>query len=165
MKPLINKKFVLEKFQGKGGWTFVRLPELRKDIKASPRSIKVKGTIDGFVIRQYHLMPMGDGNLFLPVRAEIRKKIMKEAGDDVQVILYADKDVLEVPDELLSCLEDEPAALKFFNSLSESEKKYYVRWIYGAKKEETKISRLAKAVDRLAQGLKLYENSPGKDQR
>lgn len=163
MKPLINKKFLLQKFHGKGGWTYVSLPELRKDKKTSSRGIKVKGTIDGFEISKYHLMPMGDAKLFLPVRAEIRKKIKKEEGDHVHVILYPDTDLLIVPDELLLCLEDEPTALEFFNSLSGSEKKYYIQWIYGAKKEETKINRLAKAIDRLFQGLKMYENSLNKD--
>jgi hypothetical protein len=41
----------------------------------------VRGTIDDFEIRKYHLMPMGNGKFFLPVKAEIRKKIKKEAGD------------------------------------------------------------------------------------
>jgi hypothetical protein len=29
-KPLVNKKFLLKKFPGKGGWTFVELPEVTK---------------------------------------------------------------------------------------------------------------------------------------
>ncbi len=53
--------------------------------------------------------------------------------------------------------KDEPAAFKFFKSLSESEQKYYVQWIYSAKREETKIDRMAKTVNRLAKGLKLYD--------
>lgn len=102
-------------------------------------------------------MPMGDGNLFLPVKAEIRKKIQKREGDMIQVILYADNEPLEVPDEMLLCLQDEPSALKFFKSLSESEQKFYIDWVYSAKKEETKIDRLAKSINRLQKGLKLYD--------
>ncbi len=102
-------------------------------------------------------MPMGNGKLFLPVKAEIRKKIKKEEGDKVHVILYPDNEPLEVPGEMLLCLQDEPAALKFFNSLSESERKFYIQWIYSAKKEETKVDRLAKTIDRLLQGLKMYD--------
>ena len=45
-------------------------------------------TTDGFEIKKYHLMPMGDGNLFLPVRAEIRKKIPGKEGELVHVILF-----------------------------------------------------------------------------
>ena len=157
MKPLIDKKFLLEKFHGKGGWTFARITGIPQDKKAHFGWVKVRGTIDGYEIRKYHLMPMGDGKLFLPVKAEIRKKIKKEEGDKVHVILYADNEPLEVPKEMLLCLQDEPAALKFFNSLSESEQKFYIQWIYSAKKEETKVDRLAKTIDRLLQGLKLYD--------
>lgn len=156
MKPLINKKYRLEKFQGKGGWTFVRIPEIPQDRKAYFGWVKVKGTIDGYEIRKYHLMPIGDGHLMLPVKAEIRKKIKKDVGDLIQVILYPDNEPLEVPEEMLLCLEDAPDALNFFNSLSESERKFYIEWVYSAKREETKIERLTKTIDRLSRKLKLY---------
>lgn len=102
-------------------------------------------------------MPMGDGRLFLPVKAEIRKKIKKQEGDYVHIILYPDNDPLEIPDELADCLLDEPKALKFFNAISEGEKKYYIQWIYSAKREETRTNRLAKTINRLSQGLKMYD--------
>ena len=157
MKPLINKKYTLEKFNSKGGWTFARIPEIPQDKKAHFGWVKVRGTIDGYEIRKYHLMPMGDGNLFLPVKAEIRKKIKKDVGDKVHIILYPDNEPLEVPGEMLLCLEDEPGALAFFNSLSESERKFYIEYIYSAKREETKVDRMAKSINRLQRGLKLHE--------
>jgi hypothetical protein len=157
MKPLVDKKYTLERFEGKGGWTFARIPEIPQDRKAHFGWVKVRGTIDGYEIRKYHLMPMGNGSLFLPVKAAIRKKIKKGVGDKVHVILYPDKEPLEVPEEMLLCLQDEPKALTFFNSLSESEQKFYIEYIYSAKKEETKIDRMAKSINRLVEGLKLYE--------
>ncbi|MDZ4823977.1 MAG: YdeI/OmpD-associated family protein [Flavobacteriales bacterium] len=157
-KPLVNKKYILEKFHGKGGWTYARIPEILPDKHAHFGWRKVKGTIDGFEIKRYHLMPMGNGNLFLPVKAEIRKKIKKEEGDFVHVVLYPDSSHLEVPEELLLCLQDEPTALKFFQSLSESEQNYYIQWIYSAKKEETKVKRVAQTINRLMRGEKRYEN-------
>ena len=105
-------------------------------------------------------MPMGNGKLFLPVKAEIRKKIKKEEGDKVHVILYPDNEPLEVPEEMMLCLQDEPTALIFFHSLSESERKFYIQWIYSAKKEETKVDRLAKTIDKLLQGFKMYDKRP-----
>ncbi len=108
-------------------------------------------------LRNSKVPPHAYGSLFLPVKTEIRKKIKKNAGDQVHVILYPDNEPLEVPEEMLQCLQDEPSALKFFQSLSESEQKFYVQWIYSAKKEETKVDRLVKAVNRLMQGLKLYD--------
>jgi len=157
MKPLVSKKFLLEKFPGKGGWTYARIPDIAPDKHAHFGWRKVRGTIDGYAISKYHLMPMGNKRLFLPVKAEIRKHIRKQAGDYVHVILYADHEPLNVPKEMLLCLKDEPAAMKFFNFLSETEQKRYIQWIYSAKNEETKVNRLAKTVNRLMQGLKLHD--------
>lgn len=157
MKPLVNKKYLLEKFPGKGGWTFARIPEIAQDKKAHFGWVKVRGTIDGFEIKKYHLMPMGDGKLFLPVKAEIRKKIKKAECDYVHVILYPDNEPLDVPEEMILCLKEEPKALKFFESISESEKQNYIKWIYSAKKEETKINRLAESINRLLKGMKMYD--------
>lgn len=157
MKPLVDKLYLLEKFPGKGGWTFTRIPEIPQDKKAHFGWVKVRGTIDGYEIRKYHLMPMGNGMLFLPVKAEIRKHTKKKEGDFVHVILYPDNEPLEVPEEMLMCLQDEPEALHFFKSISESEQKFYIQWIYSAKKEETKIDRLAKTINRLQKKLKMYD--------
>ena len=84
-------------------------------------------------------MPYGEGKLFLPIKTGIRKKIKKGEGDYVHVILYADEEPIEVPTEMLSCLEDEPRAEKFFISLSDGEKQNYINWIYSARQEETKV--------------------------
>eukprot|EP00388_Colpodella_angusta_P013010 GDKJ01032774.1.p3 GENE.GDKJ01032774.1~~GDKJ01032774.1.p3 ORF type:complete len:103 (-),score=12.65 GDKJ01032774.1:2019-2327(-) len=102
-------------------------------------------------------MPMGNGMLFLPVRAEIRKKIGKKEGDWVHVKLFADNDALEIPKELMLCLEDEPQALKNFLTYTESEQKAYIDWILGAKKEETKIERMAETVNKVLKGLKFRD--------
>lgn len=156
--PLVDDKFLLEKMPDKGGWTYLCIPTILKDNGKPSGLLKVKGSIDGFSIKQFHLMPMGNGNLMLPVKAEIRKKIRKQQGDHVHVILYADTDPLEIPGELLECLEDAPAAHKFFKSLSDSEKKYYIQWIYSAKQETTRVNRITKAIDRLQRREKFHGN-------
>lgn len=157
MKPLADKEYLLEKFPGKGGWTYARIPEIAQDKHNHFGWVKVKGSIDGHEIKQYNLMPMGNGNLFLPVKAEIRKKIKKEAGQKVRVILYKDEDAPEIPAEFRLCLEDEPRAFKFFGTLSDSEQNHYIQHIYSAKKEETRALRMAQAINRLSQGLKRYD--------
>ena len=151
-KPLVSKKYKLEKYPGKGGWTYTVISEIPPDKRARFGWVKVKGFIDDFELKGYHLMPMANGKLFLPVRAEIRKKIKKQEGDWVKVVLFQDTDPLFIPDEFLQCLRDEPAAYKTFHSYSESSKKYYVDWIYSSKKIETRVKRMAQAIDRLAKG-------------
>ncbi len=160
-KPLVHKKCLLEKFHGKGGWTFTKIAGIKKSSNGKFGFRKVRGFIDGYEFRKFHLMPTKEGELFLPVKAEIRKQINKKDGDWVMVTLYPDDEPMNLPEELLICLQDEPVAYSFFMKLSESEQKYYIQWIYSAKKEETKIERMAKAINRLNKGLKLYakENS------
>ncbi len=99
----------------------------------------------------------GKGKLFLPIKAEIRKKIKKGPGDYVHVILFPDDDPIHVPEELHLCLEDEPQAEKFFNSLIDGEKQNYIKWIYSTRKEETKVKRINEAINRLAQKRKFYD--------
>ncbi len=153
-QPLVNDTFLLKKIAGKGGWTYADLPQVAPDKSAPFGWLKVKGTIDGFQINKYHLMPFGEGKLFLPVKAEIRKTIKKSEGDYIHVILYLDNEPTEVPEEMLLCLQEEPAAQHFFNSLTDEEKNNYIKWIYSAKTEETKVERLADTINRLLKGLK-----------
>jgi len=156
-KPLVNKTYLLEKFPCKGGWTYTIIPEILPDKKAPFGWVKVKGSIDGFEIRKYHLMPSGQGTLMLFVKSEIRKKIKKQAGDYVHIVLYPDNEPLEIPEELLLCLQDDTEALQFFNSLNESEKHNYVKWIYSAKTDQTKVERIAKTLVKLSKHQKFTD--------
>ena len=155
-KPLVNRKYKLQKYPGKGGWVYTVIEEITPDKKAKFGWVQVSGSIDGFELKRYKLMPMGNGKLFLPVRAEIRKAIGKKEGDTVHVILYADNSAIEIPQEFLLCLEDEPAAKQFFFKLTESEQGFYIKWIYEAKQEATKTKRITKSITRLLKKEKFY---------
>lgn len=157
---LVAKKYQLQKFPGKGGWTYVVISEIPQQQKGAFGMVKVKGRIDDFQLNGYHLMPMGTGQLFLAVRAEIRKKIGKKEGDWVMVELYADDAALQIPEELIDCLKDEPLAYQNFLKLSEGAQKEYRDWVYSAKKDGTKVERIAKMIDMLAQGKRLTGDKP-----
>jgi bifunctional DNA-binding transcriptional regulator/antitoxin component of YhaV-PrlF toxin-antitoxin module len=157
--PLIDKILKLEKFSGKGGWTFVRLPEIPPDKNTPFGWKKVKGKIDDFEINKFRLMPMGNGQLFLPVRAEIRKKIKKEEGDFVHVLLYADNTSFICPEEFLTCLRDDPDAWNHFQSLNDDEKEKHSNWIYETKSEDKRVERLAEVISKLARTYKKFKHT------
>jgi uncharacterized protein YdeI (YjbR/CyaY-like superfamily) len=121
--------------------------------------VKVRGTVDGVEIRDYHLMPglKGSGVVFFSVKAELRKKIKKGAGDTVHIVLYPDNDPPALPEDLTLCLRDDDEARRFFDSLTESQQHQYVKWIEGAKTDRTRVERIARTVDRLAKGLKFAD--------
>lgn len=153
-KPLVDKEYLLEKMPGKCGWTYTIIPEIQPDPNAPFGWVKVRGSIDGYEIRNYHLMPSGEGDLLLAVKSEIRKKIKKQAGDCVHITLYPDNEPIEIPEEFLLCLQDDSEALQFFNSLNRNEQEKYVKWIYSAKTEQTKVNRIAETLVGLSKSKK-----------
>ena len=100
-------------------------------------------------------MPMGNGKLFLAVKAGIRKQIKKQAGDFIHVTLFADDMPVEIPEEFKCCLLDEPNAFENFMKYTDGEQKAFIDWIYSAGKEDTRIERMAKSINKIARGQKL----------
>lgn len=149
--PVVDKIYLLEKFPGKGGWTFARIPEIKPDIKAPFGWVKVSGTIDNYNFGILRLMPMGNGELFFSVNSVVRKAIKKQDGDTVHLILYRVTDIQTIPDEVIDCLKEDPEALGAFNLWTESQKLEFVRYVYDAKTETQKAERLVELLERLHQ--------------
>jgi hypothetical protein len=132
----------------KTGWTYIEIPaDIAQKIKPDNRkSFRVKGKLDNFPIKSVAVMPMGGGRFILAVNAEMRKAIGKRKGAMVKVQLQEDKATIPVNAELLECLKDDPEAEAYFNSLSNSHKSYFSKWIDSAKTEATRTNRLAKTM-------------------
>ena len=148
----------IQKFDSQGektGWTYITVPAgVSKKINPGIKKIyRVKGKLDDLAIEKVAMMPMGEGDFILPLNAAMRKGIGKRKGATVKVQLEVDDSPILVPPELLECLEDEPAALKYFNSLPQSHRNYFTKWIDSAKTEPTKTKRIALVVKTMVQKM------------
>ena len=95
---------------------------------------------------------MGEGNFIIPLNATIRKGIRKGVGATIAVSIAEDTSPFEYNPDFMACLQDEPAAVAYFNTLPGSHQKYFSKWIDSAKTEPTKAKRIAQAVTALARG-------------
>lgn len=139
-----------------GTWTYVEIPFSVEEKFGTKGRVPVKGEINGVPFRS-SLMPQGNAHHILVVNGDIRKAISAETGDHIDVWLEKDEAlrVVEVPDDFKSALREQDQALNYFDQMSYSHRKEYVDWINGAKKAETRITRIKKAVDRLIEGKSL----------
>jgi hypothetical protein len=134
----------------KTGWSYI---EVSADLACqllpnNKKSFRVKGMLDGFAFAGLALIPMGEGNFILPLKADIRKAIHKNAGAMLHIKLEHDKDFkIDIPDDLQECFDFEPEAADFFFSLPKSHRNYFIKWITDAKTSETRAKRIVNTVN------------------
>lgn len=155
---MIRFKATIQKYGENGeksGWSYISIPDtLAQQLKPGwKKSFRVKGRLDQLEVRGLALIPVGGGNYILALKSGLRKQLRKEKGAVVVLELEEDKDAYVLNAALMDCLADEPAAMKFFQSLAPSHQVYFSKWIDSARTEGTQVARIARAVSALAKGL------------
>ena len=134
----------------KTGWSYIEIPaDIAQQMKpGNKKSFRVRGMLDALAVSGMALMPMGEGNFIMALKAEVRKGIRKNAGAMLHVKLEEDIDYkVGMPDDLQECFDFEPEAFEFFNSLAKSHREYFIKWIEGAKTNETRARRVINTVN------------------
>ncbi len=128
---------------------YVRVPF---DVEATfgRKRVPVRATIDGQPYRGT-LVRMGEPCHMLLILKEIRAKIGKTAGDEVEIVLREDTEprVVEIPPDLGAALAKSPPAQAAFQKLSYTHQREYVNWILEARHPETRLRRVEQTVAKL----------------
>ena len=156
---MIKFEVLIEKFRDKGeksGWTYIYTPEdLALQIKANCRtSYRVKGFLDKHPVQGTAMVPMGEGDYIIALKADLRRKLRKKEGDLLQVSLEEDKDFkIPMPADLEECLNEQPHFLENFLKQPKSHQNYYFNWINSAKTEPTRAKRIAMTINAMDRGF------------
>lgn len=152
MSPKRKFRAIIED-AGQGG-AFVTIPFDVEQVFGKQR-VKVRATIAGEPYRG-SLVRMGGPCHVLGVRKDIRAKIGKTYGEEIEIVLEEDPAprTLTLPADLQQALQSQPVAAAFFQQLSYSHQKEYVQWIEEAKRAPTRQRRISQTITLLTQGQK-----------
>jgi len=134
----------------KTGWSYIEIPcDIAQLLKpGNKKSFRVKGMLDSLPVQGMALMPMGDGNFIMALKAEVRKVLRKNKGAMLRVRLEEDTDFrINMPDDLKECFDFEPEAFEFYNTLPKSHRDYFIKWINDAKTSETRAKRIVNTLN------------------
>ncbi|MGH9059353.1 MAG: YdeI/OmpD-associated family protein, partial [Acidimicrobiales bacterium] len=97
------------------------------------------------------------GRFVVPLSAENRAAAGVAAGEQIDVDIEPDTAPREVdvPADLGDALAGDSPAQQFFDALSYTHRKEWVRWIEEAKKAETRAARVSRAVASLGAGKRV----------
>lgn len=145
---MIKFTATIEKYGEKAhqtGWTVIIIPaKIASKINPGVKKFfRVKGKLDEYEISKTAIVPVGEGDFIMPLNATMRKGIRKQKNDTLKVQLEVDTSPILPPSDLIECMQDEPEALKYYNSLPQGHRNYFTKWIDSAKTDATKAKRIA----------------------
>jgi Bacteriocin-protection, YdeI or OmpD-Associated/Domain of unknown function (DUF1905) len=136
-----------------GNRTYIAIPFNPNEVWGVKQRHYVTGSINGCAVRGS--LGSDGSQYFLPLGAAWRRDNGVAAGTEVEVVLMPEgpqTDALAA--DVLAALESEPEAKTFFESLASFYRNGYIRWIEGAKRQETRQARIAEMLSLLKAGKK-----------
>lgn len=136
-------------------WVSLALPAKVSGALPSRGNVPVAGTIEGFAFRTSAL-PDGQGGHHLMVNRAMREGAGVGPGDRVTVVLDVDTASREpkVPADVAKAVAASPTAKALWADLTPRCRAEWVGHVEEAKKPQTRARRIAKMVERLAQGTR-----------
>jgi len=145
-------KFTTTLLQAGKTATGIHIPSEIVERMGAGKKPPVRITINGYTYR--NTVAVMGGKYMVGVSAEHRSGAHVAGGDKIEVTIELDTEprVVEVPQDLQKVLTKNPAAKKYFDTLSYSKKQGIVIPIKEAKAEDTRQRRIEKAIGMLNSG-------------
>src|SRR6267154_4311220 len=148
---MIKFNAIIQRFDKQGektGWTYFEISAAQaKKINPGVKvGYRVKGKLDQFPFEKMALLPMGEGQFIMPLKATIRKAIGKRQGDKLRVEMELDQRQIQPSADFMKCLKEDLPAMAFFKTLPGSHQRYFSKWIDEAKTMQTKTKRIVMAL-------------------
>ena len=121
--------------------------------------VKVTALFDGRVVYRGSLVKMGYPFHILGITKEIRQKLGKSLGDNIKAEIEQDTEirVVIVPEDVIVLLDENQKAKKFYESLSYTDQKEYIRWIESARQAVTRTRRIGIFMEKLGNRKKFMD--------
>jgi hypothetical protein len=129
--------------------TFIRIPFDVPQVFGTRGRVPVRGTLNGAPFRS-SLSPYGRIH-YLGINRTLREQAGVQAGDLVEIALEKDDEPRQVslPPDFAQALRENPAAQAAWDRLSYSHQREHVQAVEEAKKPETRMRRIEKAIAQL----------------
>lgn len=141
--------------QGEDTWAFVILPKPESDKFPRRGRTGVEGRINGHAFQAF-LEPDGQLSHWLKISRALLEASAVEAGSliTIEIAPLAEELEPQLPPAFSAALASAPNARATWDNTTTIARIDWVHWIVSARQEQTRMSRIASACDRLAAGKK-----------
>lgn len=140
-----NKRFEFtgELYQGPRGGYYIDFPfDVQKEFGIK-KQVRVKVWFDGHPVRK-SLLPKGNGTYWLSVSKEVRRATGKSDGDNIEVVVEADREprTVDLPEDLDWLLDDDPGMKQLFLGQSYYNQRFFTDWLCQTGDPDTRVNRI-----------------------